>query len=191
MLLPTIRSRCQILKFRSLPVKQIETNILNYFNFDKIKVRIAAQLSQGCILKALEYVNTNIMDFRKIVITKFSSVMEMKRFFEFHNFINELIEIQRKFKVEINNDSIVSNYDYDLKLIILELILSYLRDLFFWKVLNIENKILNSDFIEQIKEISEKYNEIELKKFIDNLFCSFRLMNNNVRDFLLYENIFL
>jgi DNA polymerase III subunit delta' len=59
--LPTIRSRCQMVKFAPVPTADIEEYLLNERAFSRDEARVAARAARGSISRA---VSINVADFR-------------------------------------------------------------------------------------------------------------------------------
>ena len=95
-LLPTILSRCQILKFNPLPVKQIETRLIKYKNFEPVKARILSVLSGGRINFAIKLEESGALEKRQNILNGLSAALEKKSFFEYFNLGNFLVSEMKK-----------------------------------------------------------------------------------------------
>ncbi len=128
LLLPTIVSRCQTIKFRNISKKTIKTYLIDKFNSTDVMADLAANYSGGILNKAVNIVNgkDDVMEKRKEIINLFDKIIKTD---------SEIIyEVENYF--EENKDDIDT---------IIEIIMMWIRDVMFVKN-NMKNLIINKDF---------------------------------------------
>ncbi|MDD4439499.1 MAG: DNA polymerase III subunit delta' [Tissierellia bacterium] len=130
LLLPTIVSRCQEVKFRNVSKETIK---LFLKDFDDKNVELAANYSKGILNKAINIINGNddTLKKRKEIIKIFDRII---------NFDSEIIyELENYFDEQKDNiDSII------------EIMIMWIRDIMFVKN-NMEDLVINKDCIELLK----------------------------------------
>ncbi|HPG29583.1 MAG TPA: DNA polymerase III subunit delta' C-terminal domain-containing protein [bacterium] len=188
-LLSTILSRCQTLKFNPLPVKQIETRLIKYKNFEPVKARILSVLSGGRINFAIKLEESGALEKRQNILNGLSAALEKKSFFEYFNLANFLVSEMKKVKLEDSEESDSKTDKNKSAALIIEIAGSFFRDLLLYKSLNENQKILNIDYLEDIIKISQNYSYSELERFAGNSFVSERLLKSNVNPLLVFENM--
>ncbi|MDW5300589.1 MAG: DNA polymerase III subunit delta' [Sedimentibacter sp.] len=137
LLIPTITSRCQIVKFRNISKETIKTYLNEHFNTEEDIADLAANYSKGILNKAVNIVNGNdsILKKREEIIKVFDKII---------NTDSEIIyEVENYF--EENKDNI------DL---IIETIMLWIRDIIFVQN-NMEDLVINKDFVNIAKQYSE------------------------------------
>lgn len=128
LLLPTIVSRCQTIKFRNISKKTIKTYLIDKFNSSEDMADLAANYSGGILNKAVNIVNgkDDVLEKRKEIINLFDKIIKTD---------SEIIyEVENYF--EENKDDIDS---------IITIIMLWIRDVMFVKN-NMKNLIINKDF---------------------------------------------
>ena len=138
LLLPTIISRCQTIKFRNISKETIKTYLKEYYSTEEEKADLAANYSKGILNKAVSIVNGNdeILEEREKIIKVFDKII---------NTNSEIIyDIDNYF--EENKD------DID---IIIEIMMIWIRDIIFVQN-NMQDLVMNKDLIYLAKEHSEK-----------------------------------
>lgn len=151
-ILETIISRCQIYKLAPLSKDQIK-NYISRFHITKEDVlKAAIAFSQGIPGKAEQFlVNEKIMRLRDIVIDIVDKANK--------GMLADLINIEK---------SLVEGYK-DEKNIIFELITSFLRDIIVCKEIDDSTFIVNSDKINQIRQLSMDMSFNKLNKMIERI----------------------
>ena len=133
LLLPTIVSRCQTVKFRNVSKETIKTYLQkNYGTSDEI-TDLAAEYSKGILNRAVNIVNGNdgILSKRAEIIKLFEKIISAD---------SEIIyELESYF--EENKDNID---------IIIEIIMMWIRDVMFVKN-NLDDLVINKDYIQLAK----------------------------------------
>ncbi len=133
LLLPTIVSRCQTVKFRNVSKETIKTYLQkNYGTSDEI-ADLAAEYSKGILNRAVNIVNGNdgILNKRAEIIKLFEKIInaDSEIIYELENYFEE------------NKDNID---------IIIEIIMMWIRDVMFVKN-NLDDLVINKDFIQLAK----------------------------------------
>lgn len=133
LLLTTITSRCQIIKFRNISKETIKNFLKEHFNTEEEIADLAANYSKGILNKAVNIINLsdNILKEREEIIKLFDKII---------NTDSEIIyEVENYF--EENKDNIDS---------IIEIIMLWIRDIIFVEN-DMENLVINKDFINLAK----------------------------------------
>lgn len=128
LLLPTIVSRCQTIKFRNISKKTIKTYLIDKYDQTDVMADLAANYSGGILNKAVNIINgkDDVLEKRKEIINLFDKIIKTD---------SEIIyEVENYF--EDNKDDIDT---------IIEIIMMWIRDVIFAKN-NMTNLIINKDF---------------------------------------------
>ncbi|MPM16991.1 hypothetical protein SDC9_63373 [bioreactor metagenome] len=128
LLLPTIVSRCQTIKFRNISKKTIKTYLIDKYDQTDVMADLAANYSGGILNKAVNIINgkDDVLEKRKEIINLFDKIIKTD---------SEIIyEVENYF--EDNKDDIDT---------IIEIIMMWIRDVIFAKN-NMINLIINKDF---------------------------------------------
>lgn len=147
-LLPTIRSRCEIVKFMPIPFVEVKNYLINQ-GLEENRARLISTFSRGSMKKALELSSSN--DFN-----------------EMRQSIQDYIEIiLNKDLVEILD--ICSNMEMykSESIALLDMMINYFRDIMICKEHVDKNMIINSDKIVFIQNISSKITGSQVSKIID------------------------
>ncbi|MDY4574195.1 MAG: DNA polymerase III subunit delta' C-terminal domain-containing protein [Intestinibacter sp.] len=147
-LLDTIKSRCEIIKFTPIPIKEIADYLVKT-GVDEKRASLLANFSRGSMQKAIELSESE--DF-------YIMREEIQKYIE--TFLNgdliDIMEIQNG--IEKYKDQIIN---------VLDLMINYFRDIIMVKE-NIDNSmIINLDKLVFIKNMSKKITYSQLSKIID------------------------
>ncbi|SJZ75940.1 DNA polymerase-3 subunit delta' [Selenihalanaerobacter shriftii] len=174
LLLPTIISRCQVIKFKQLTVEEITNSLASKFDLDNKEAKKKAILADGSLGKAIRMIEDDTNSLRRDEI--------LRRIKELTNFnlveVFELVQEILKYKDQVNN--------------ILESIITFYRDLLLYKGSQNTELIINFDYMEELVKLSEEYTFNELEGIItiieqtDNL-----IRNTNVNVQLALEVMLL
>lgn len=140
-LLPTIRSRCQMVRFDVMPEETIMEEITKRTELSQDDAIVIARLSEGNLGKALN-LDSSILDRRKELITKLSNVNS--------NFASSILGIVESMPMGSSND------DFDNLRMYLEIIMLWLRDLVHIKIGLEDEMLTNRDLIEISKDYAAK-----------------------------------
>jgi len=147
-LLDTIKSRCEIIKFTPIPIKEIADYLVKT-GVDEKRASLLANFSRGSMQKAIELSESE--DF-------YIMREEIQKYIE--TFLNgnliDIMEVQSG--IEKYKDQIIN---------VLDLMINYFRDIIMVKE-NIDNSmIINLDKLVFIKNMSKKITYSQLSKIID------------------------
>ena len=147
-LLDTIKSRCEIIKFTPIPIKEIADYLVKT-GVDEKRASLLANFSRGSMQKAIELSESE--DF-------YIMREEIQKYIE--TFLNgnliDIMEVQSS--IEKYKDQIIN---------VLDLMINYFRDIIMVKE-NIDNSmIINLDKLVFIKNMSKKITYSQLSKIID------------------------
>ncbi|OPJ55041.1 DNA polymerase III subunit [Alkalithermobacter paradoxus] len=148
-LLDTIKSRCEKIKFSPISQKEIEYYLINNNGIPKDRARVVASFSSGIISKALNLINN-------------------EEFNEIRDWVEKFIDlIFNGDKVSLMNiPSYLENYKHDIENI-LDMIITYFRDVMVVKEEIGEELIINLDKLELINDISKKLTYFQVSSIID------------------------
>ncbi|MBM7614739.1 DNA polymerase III subunit delta' [Alkaliphilus hydrothermalis] len=148
-LLPTIISRCQILKFRPVEIGKIQQVLMEGRGVSREESRMVSSFSNGIIGRALKLLEDE--DFKRIREEVLKLTEEMLR----RDTINllESVDFFTKEKNQIEE--------------ILDMLVSWYRDLMIYKETQELHFLMNCD---RIEEIQDQSNRIGLKKIRDIIF---------------------
>lgn len=147
-LLPTVVSRCQVIKFNGLKNQEIAEYLFEKFEIKRDQAELISRLSVGSLEKAHDYIESDSFKLIK------KSVLEL---------LNALNSNQRAKLLELslffiaNKENIVKLLDY--------MILWY-RDILLYKKTKIKDILIHIDELELIKKLSRN---LSVKKLIDNI----------------------
>jgi DNA polymerase III subunit delta' len=191
-LLPTIRSRCQILRFGPIDEKKI-IEVLQQTGLAEKQAKFFARLTDGSLGLAqaysqLEAAGANIYKIKTDIVNTMAD-------FEYKNALEAAEEIQKQSKEiadiwgklaagtskkDINRKSIA---------IIIRIIISLFHDVMITGVAG--DKIVNLDQQEQIKKIARKYNPEQAAQKIAECFKTFQYIEASVNERLIFEQLLL
>lgn len=147
-LLDTIKSRCEIIKFTPIPMREV-ANYLTMSGVDEKRASLLANFSRGSMKKAIELSESEDFHLMREEVQKYVET------FLGGNLI-EIMDIQssiEKYKDQITN--------------VLDLMINYFRDIMMVKE-NVDNSmIINLDRLVFIKKMSNKTTYSQLSKIID------------------------
>lgn len=129
LLLPTIISRCQVIKFKYVDKNEIVKILIDKYNIDEEKASIVAYYSKGILNKAknIAIEKDDLFIMRSDIINVFDKIIKSDSYiiFECENYFEEK-------KVNID--------------IIIEIMMIWIRDVSFVRN-NIENLVINKDYL--------------------------------------------
>lgn len=173
-ILPTIISRCRLIKFRLIDSSKIRKILFNKVNLEESKAELVSKLAQGSIGKAFKLISDKeYFNRREKLLDYLNKVLPGK--YDSNFFIN--IE---KILMDINNIEEM-----------LEIILLWYRDILIIKELGIKEYIINSDKIEELKEKSRVYSKEMLIDILDYIEQIKEFMKKNINRRLVSERLYL
>lgn len=170
LLLPTIVSRCQEIKFKNINKETIISYLEKYSN-DAQKIELAANYSKGILNKAINILNESddILHKREEVIEIFDKIL---------NSDSEIIyELENYFEEQKDNiDTII------------EIMMIWIRDIMFVND-NMDNMVINKDYIKLLKLHGKKLGmNSDLIEFMQNVSDNIK---SNVNYKLAVDNMLL
>lgn len=175
-LLPTVVSRCQILKLQPMPLSKLQDILEVDFGIEAKKAEFLSRLSQGCpgwAFSALE--DNGVMERRLEDIDMISSLLSAgieKRFAYAGKIANEVSR----------NKQIVTRY--------IGIACSWWRDLMQIKC-NCKETVVNIDYIAVLEEQAKYLSLADIKEFIINLYSTEDQISRNVNARLAFESLML
>ncbi len=163
-ILPTIRSRCQLVGFRRLSdrlVKDLLTINIDPKPDDEQRVMLITKIARGSIGRAIDLWDSPVLERREWLI-------------------NQLIRIPDLSMPEILGLSQNWDENRDLVSLDLEMILQWYRDL--WCVKNqLDKQLFNLDYLHELSIISQKYTEQTLAQLTKLILEMLSKIERNVR----------
>jgi DNA polymerase III subunit delta' len=138
-LLPTIRSRCQTLRFAPVPIEDVEHFLIEERAFSHDEARLAARLSRGSIGSA---VSINVKDFRlarERMLSVITNALETGDRSAMIRTSEELNDVKNKDRFEQN----------------LDILQSLIHDVWTLKVSGDDARVVNSDLTEKLSLLAE------------------------------------
>lgn len=161
MILPTIKSRCQIITFSPISRDEIE-DVLISRGYEREKAKIISTFVRGNLKKALELDWEEIQAKRKEAWNFFLSLIRKKEISSFlKNFISSKDHAKRSFEK------------------VIEILSSFFRDLIMCKEGGDSRMLLNPDYESKIQEIKNQLNLERAMDFLDEMdFALYALQKN-------------
>ncbi len=172
-LLPTIISRCQLVRFSYLSDDEIVRALVERYGLNEARARLIARLSNGSFGKALELLDVAIEDKRIRPIDFLATIASGK-------IVKLLIEVEK----------IVADYERSEIENFLQIILTWFRDALMLKV-GMSDKIININMIERLKKFVENYGEFEYQSAISLVEKAIDQVEKNVQLNLILINLSL
>ncbi len=147
-LLPTIKSRCEIIKFTPIPLVEIKGYLIGQ-GIESNRASLLSAFSRGSMKKALELASSNDFYEMKEDVQKYIEIIINKNMVE----ILDIPSQMDKYK----SDSIA----------VLDMMINYFRDIMISKENIGKNMIINADKILFIQNMSNKITYSQVAKIID------------------------
>ncbi len=172
-LLPTIRSRCQKIKFNRIPGELIQKYLLNKYDMSTKEAQILTTFSDGSLERAVDlYESQEFKDRRMTIIDITDSILKGDKL--------KLIDSVTFF--EDNKEHIEE---------LLDLLIIWFRDMLLLKETNEENKLFNIDYIDKLKAQLKLIEEIQILNIINIIEETRKNINSNVNYGLCIETMLL
>lgn len=174
LLLPTIVSRCQYVRFEEISLNEIARILVRDHNTSEFEARLLAGYSKGVLQRALNIKNKtfDLLALRDQVLKIIDELMDGGRFtaFQFEKYFEQ------------NKDQIEE---------IIEVMMIWFRDVLFYKS-DIKEKIINIDKLEWIIKHSKVAYSVKCAEMYGHLQMTYEDINNNSNfkyaiDHLLFE----
>lgn len=170
-LLPTILSRCQLVRFSYLSDDEIAKALVERYELSEARARLIARLANGSFGKAIELLDVTIKD-KRIKPVDFLATIASGRI------VKLLIEIEK----------IVTDYERGEIENFLNIILTWFRDAMMLKI-GMEDKIINVDMIERLRKFVANYGEFEYQIAISLVEKAISQVDKNVQLNLILINL--
>jgi DNA polymerase-3 subunit delta' len=161
-LLPTITSRCQMIRVRPLEINELASILISEHGIPGQKAKFLSRISEGRLGRAISY-RYDIFGWRDSVLDEFSN--------------DECIE-----DYGAENRGELSKK--------LNVLTSWYRDILVFKTTQDENLLINADRIADIKKIANSYKVDELMRTFDNVLNTKERIENNVNPKLALSVLF-
>lgn len=148
-LLDTVKSRCEILKFSPLAIRDIERYLVEKKGIDEKEAKAYASFSSGILSKALHLIDSEEFNELRSGIEKFIEYNLSKKVIN----ILALISYLEKNKGDLNR--------------ILDLTITYFRDIMVIKEGIIDEVVINTDRVDFLREKAMEFNFSQIAKIID------------------------
>lgn len=176
-LLPTIISRCRIVKFSSLALEKVEEILRTQYNLPPVKASFLANLCEGKLGKAIELKDRDILNEKNEIINQFSVPQEKSGEQTFHSpkgtsgtgFL--LSATQNKKEVEET----------------LKIMLSWYRDILISKCKISSSLLINLDRHKEIFNLANRVSFEKLSKTIKTIINIYAFIQQNVNPKLALE----
>ena len=160
-LLPTIRSRCQIIDFRPLPIPELAAYLIQQFNLEEHKAFPIASLSSGAVGKAL------------------TRLREEEAFSQEE--IPEIIETSDRLAVFRIAEKLSQNPEA------LDQLVTWYRDLLLLHQGAPVDSLTHIYHAERLKQLTSRYSRLKLQRAIKTIFETKDLLKRNVNSTLALE----
>ena len=147
-LLPTIRSRCEIVKFTPIPFIEIKNYLINQ-GIEPNRANLLSSFSRGSMKKALELASSNEFYEMKENVRKYIETILSKNMVEILDIPTQI----EQYKGEIIN--------------VLDMMINYFRDIMICKEHVNKSMIINADKLVFIQNMSSKITYSQVSKIID------------------------
>ena len=145
LLLPTIVSRCHVIKFRAASPEVISRVLEEKLNIGKTESRLLGNFSSGRIGRAIKMKEEGAIERKNKIIDALSD--------ENRNFAEEIASHQDREELKEN----------------LEFLVAYFRDVFLYKTTGNKETVFHSDKIKNIEEDSQKLSSANLDYLINKI----------------------
>ncbi len=147
-ILPTIKSRCELVKFTEISSKQIKSYLINQ-GVEENRANMLSVFSRGSMKKAIELSSSNdFYEMRENVHSYIETILN-----------KEIIDI-------LDIPSEMDKYKSET-IVILDMMINYFRDMMVYKECGSTNMIINTDKSTFIKNMSNKITYSQISKIID------------------------
>lgn len=171
-LLPTIISRCQLVRFKPLSTKVIEDFLIKKEGIMKDEAYMASNLSEGSLGKAIGIASSEQRELRNQVIDLIAKIT--------------LKDVEGVFKTARE-----FTQDKEQILFVLSILSSWYRDLFVFKESEDPSFLVNMDKKEEIEREIENYSKEEIEKVLSLILRTIDYIKRNVNPQLAIETLLL
>ncbi|WP_029687690.1 DNA polymerase III subunit delta' [Thermoanaerobacter sp. A7A] len=171
-LLPTIVSRCNIVRFNKESKNTIKNYLMLEHNISEKDAEVLSHIADGNFAQANKLTDNEYLNFRRETIQEIEKILTTKGF--------EVIDEFEFF--DKNKDNIEG---------ILKIMLSYMRDLLVFKATKDVSLIKNIDFLDKIQKIESQLTINRLNNIINRIEQFNLQINSNINYQLAVENLLL
>lgn len=172
-LLPTIKSRCQIIDFGKIEDEIIEKYLETKENLTSENAKLTSKFADGSLRVAIDIVHSEKFKLRREQVVKLSDVLIKKELIKIYDLLNEIGD---------QSEDIIE---------ILDLLNIWFRDLMFLKSFNSVDMIFNLDFEKELKEQSRILNLNNALTYIEMIENTKKKIASNVNCTLAFESCVL
>ena len=151
-LLPTIRSRCQTVRFGPVPFDELESFLINTHEFSPEDAALAARVSGGSVGRAIQIVPASFRTQRSLMLGVIRAAVEGDR--------RELLAASEEMNAAISKD------EYEEKLSILQVLV---HDMWLLRNAANENAILNIDIKPDLAELGASTTSQTLSGWLEEI----------------------
>lgn len=172
-ILDTIRSRCQVFNFK--PLNEIELRLFlkkEIKNVDENKIDVSITLSQGVPKRAKMFLEDDL-------------------FIALREYALEILNLKElSFDSSLKFNKILEKYKNSWEDLLI-FMLSYIRDILFFKQNLGSEDLINKDKQDKIYDLSLRYETIELFSLIKNINKAIQMLKSNVNNILALEHFII
>ncbi len=174
-LLPTIMSRCQLIRCEPLGTSEISQFLIDNYNLDGEKAETVANFARGSLVRAIEFLDDDVQLLRDNVVDMLRVSMKRNTFrIDLMGFIDEIVKEKDKSRVEMA----------------LTMLMLWFRDASAYQKTNSESAIIFKDQAEPIIKFTNYFkNDISLA--VEAVEESIQLINRNVQLQLIFISLFI
>ncbi|HUV05612.1 MAG TPA: DNA polymerase III subunit delta' [Armatimonadota bacterium] len=184
-LLPTIRSRCLIVRFRRAGTAEVGEVLRRRFDLPEDEARVIAACSQGAVGRAFKMASDpEFAEERQVVLEAVKQWVEGPPVLAMRT-AEALRDLAQPKKDDPDQRTRIAGLTQ-----ILEHILSWYADLLALKVRGSGASVINADYEEYLKALAERYNADKLRAAIRSIMQTRRYLEGNITPQLALENMF-
>lgn len=142
-LLPTVISRCQLLRLNRIPKPELETELKKRFKLDPKFASYYAKISKGSLGQAISLAKGETKEIRNLGV-EFLELIAKNKPLDVVDFVESTIKA-------CGRESIVELFEF---------ILSFLRDVYIIMELKEKKELINSDLSTQIDQLAKNFKDI-------------------------------
>lgn len=172
LLLPTVVSRCQEVRFTSLPINQMIEEVSRRLSLEKREAKTVAELSQGSLGKALEMFDHEVWEKRPEIIGELIDLPSQ--------------DVGQAFAMAES----LADFGESLPLVF-PIMISWYRDLIIWNEQKDVDRLINQDFHEAVREKAILMSRRSLVRRIEAINQTSKALNRNVNRLLAMESLML
>lgn len=167
LLLPTITSRCQVIKFDPLAVSEIEEAMLRYNGVDKKQAALTARLAKGSYRRAVEMLDSDLQELQEQSLDFFRRSVQ-----------NQFIQI-------LYVEDILNQSQKDLRKIkeVLELLMTWFRDALIFRETGGQDEqlLIHYDQVDVLRNFTKSFPKADLHGAVKEIENTLELMDRNVQ----------